>query len=272
LATHCHNREGLAGVKLHSTPGVRGVVRRLIIRARVKFGLISLTAEQAVIVRAFIQCALSRKVPNPQRASIILVETGIVESGLRILANPNVPESENIPHAGEGSDHASVGPLQQQVPMWGTAADCMNPYTSAGKFLDHLTSFDWQSLPTGTAAQDVQVSAFPDRYQAQEQLATAIVNQLWAQPAPIPTPIVSEDEVAYIVQVNPAELAKAKLPGPVIVITDGLRIMHVVHTEDTLAFQAVGVKYDPSKPISLDQYYALGGPRPAKVDDPAAAI
>jgi hypothetical protein len=81
--------------------------------------------------------------------------------------------------------------------------------------------------------------------------------------SPTPTPILLEDEVAYIVQVNPTELAKAKVTGPLIVITDGLRIMHVVHTEDVEAFEAVGVKYNPAKPISLDQYYALGGPRPA---------
>jgi hypothetical protein len=113
------------------------------------------------------------------RAGVIVIETAIVESGIRIFANPNVPGSMAIPHEGVGTDHASVGVLQQQVPMWGNVRDCMDPATSTRKFLDRLVQFNWQSMRTGDAAQRVQVSAYPDRYQQQEQWAIQIVNALW---------------------------------------------------------------------------------------------
>lgn len=115
----------------------------------------------------------------PERAAVIVIETALVESEIQVLANPNVPESMSIPHDGVGYDHASVGPLQQQVPMWGTAHDCMDPAISTRKFLDRLVRFDWASIPTGEAAQRVQVSAFPDRYQQREAEAIQIVNSLW---------------------------------------------------------------------------------------------
>lgn len=140
---------------------------------------VNLTAGQAAIVRATIARVIAREKGDPKRAATICVETEIVESGIRILANPNVPESMAIAHEGVGEDHLSVGPYQQQVPMWGTARDCMDPAASTNKFLDHLLGFNWRPLPTGVAAQDVQVSAFPDRYQAQEALATQILIQLW---------------------------------------------------------------------------------------------
>lgn len=120
----------------------------------------------------------------PQRAAVIAIETGLVESTLHVYANSNVPDSLSIPNEGVGSDHASVGIFQQQVPSWGTTADCMDPAKSCGKFLDRLVAFDWQSMPTGQAAQTVQVSAFPDRYQQQEGWATQIVNDLWASTSP----------------------------------------------------------------------------------------
>lgn len=121
----------------------------------------------------------------PERAAVIVIETALVESSIRVLANPNVPSSMSIPHDGLGTDHASVGPLQQQVPMWGTARDCMDPATSTRKFLDRLVRFDWAGMPTGEAAQRVQVSAFPDRYQQREAEAIQIVNQLWGEDMPL---------------------------------------------------------------------------------------
>lgn len=115
----------------------------------------------------------------PERAAVIVIETALVESNILVWANWNVPESLNIPHDATGNDHASVGPLQQQVPMWGTARDCMDPARSTRKFLDRLVRFNWQSMSTGEAAQRVQVSAYPDRYQQRESEAIQIVNALW---------------------------------------------------------------------------------------------
>src|SRR4051812_29504068 len=42
-----------------------------------------------------------------------LFEAGLDESSFRNLANPNVPSSLSIPNDGQGSDHNSVGYLQQ---------------------------------------------------------------------------------------------------------------------------------------------------------------
>jgi hypothetical protein len=143
-----------------------------------------LTAAQRDHARVMIGTVYAQQFP--QRAAVIVMETALVESGIQIYANPNVPESMAIPHEAVGSDHASVGILQQQVPYWGTAADCMDPATSTVKFLfggtggsAGLNDFDWQHMTTGEAAQAVQVSAYPDRYQLQEQTATQIVEALW---------------------------------------------------------------------------------------------
>ncbi|QCW22021.1 tape measure protein [Gordonia phage Yakult] len=96
-------------------------------------------------------------------AGTIVAATGLVESGMRILANPNVPESMKLPHNGEGTDHDSVGPLQQRN-SWGPAAVRMDAFKSAGLFFDRLKQFNWQSMAPGDAAQKVQVSAYPGKY------------------------------------------------------------------------------------------------------------
>ncbi|QOP64387.1 tape measure protein [Gordonia phage Orla] len=96
-------------------------------------------------------------------AGVILAATGLVESGMRILANPAVPESMNLPHNGTGNDHDSVGPLQQRN-SWGPASVRMDAFKSAGLFLDKLVKFNWQGMPPGDAAQKVQVSAYPGKY------------------------------------------------------------------------------------------------------------
>ena len=158
-----------------------------------------LTAAQVSHAAAMV--AEVRRRGLPQRAAVVVIETALVESNLRIYANGNIPASMAIPHEAVGYDHASVGPLQQQVPSWGTALDCMDPAKACAKFLDgagnnpgllhlpqyrmayvgHGTATSWTQLPTGSAAQAVQVSAFPDRYQQQEARATQIVAALWSQ-------------------------------------------------------------------------------------------
>lgn len=107
------------------------------------------------------------------------------ESGLWIYANSGIPESLQLPHEQVGNDHASVGLFQQQVPMWGSVADCMDTAKSTGKFVNGLigrglihyssTPRPWQRI------QAVQNSATPDgsnykRYQAR---AYAFVVRYW---------------------------------------------------------------------------------------------
>jgi hypothetical protein len=104
----------------------------------------------------------------------------LAESELEMYANSNVPESLSINHDKVGSDHNSVGLFQQQVGIWGSAGDLMNPAGSAKKFYDALSK-----APAGsreTRAQAVQKSAFSDgrNYAARlgqaDQLYAAVVD------------------------------------------------------------------------------------------------
>ncbi|QQB83786.1 tape measure protein [Corynebacterium amycolatum] len=95
------------------------------------------------------------------------VATAMVESGdpMKMYANDRVPESKQYRHDAVGSDHDSVGLFQQRDNgAWGTVAQRMDPYESAGMFFRELVKFDWRSMDPGAAAQKVQRSAFPDRY------------------------------------------------------------------------------------------------------------
>jgi cell wall-associated NlpC family hydrolase len=119
------------------------------------------------------------------QAALIALITGLAESGLRVLNNPNDPAGNSYPSQGIGSDHASLGIFQQQ-PWWGTAAARMEPVASTNIFLDHLLAIpNWQTAPPWQAAQQVQASAFADgsNYHAQMDLATTILNAVKADTA-----------------------------------------------------------------------------------------
>lgn len=103
--------------------------------------------------------------------------TALVETGLRNLANPAVPASLAFPHDGLGHDHDSIGLFQQRQAGWGTVAQRMNPFASAGMFFDRLKAFNWRAMDPGAAAQRVQVSAFPGRYSGQMGRASGLVAQ-----------------------------------------------------------------------------------------------
>ena len=109
----------------------------------------------------------------------------LTESGLQNYANSNVPESLNIKHDNIGSDHASVGIFQQQVGIWGSAQELMDPATSAAKFYDALHKIPLQArnnMSSWQLAQSVQHSAFPDgsnykaKYNDEQDLAKAVQN------------------------------------------------------------------------------------------------
>lgn len=106
--------------------------------------------------------------------------TGLVESGIRILANNSVPESLSFPNEGVGADHDSVGIFQQRDNgAWGTLAERMNAQASAGMFLNGMLRLgDWKSRPRGESCQAVQGSAVPDAYAAREGDAVALVQRL----------------------------------------------------------------------------------------------
>ncbi|AYQ99975.1 lysin A [Mycobacterium phage Nebkiss] len=105
------------------------------------------------------------------RGIVIAFATVFVESNWKNYANSKVPESLALPHDAVGSDGKSVGLFQQQVVWgngwwWGDAATCMDPYKSAVLFFQRLKKLDYNntSRSPGSYAQDVQKSAFPDRY------------------------------------------------------------------------------------------------------------
>ncbi len=119
------------------------------------------------------------------KAALIALMTGLTESGLRVLTNPNDPAGNAYAHDGVGGDHDSLGIFQQR-PNWGTAAQRMEPVASTNIFLDRLLSLPhWQAASPWQAAQSVQASAFSDgsNYHAQWDLAVSILNTVKADSA-----------------------------------------------------------------------------------------
>lgn len=119
------------------------------------------------------------------QAALIALMTGLTESGLRRLTNPNDPAGNSFANDGVGSDHDSLGIFQQR-PSWGTAAQRMEPVASTNLFLDRLLSLPgWRAAPPWQTAQSVQVSAFADgsNYRAQLDRAVGILNAVKADSA-----------------------------------------------------------------------------------------
>ncbi|SKT44866.1 N-acetylmuramoyl-L-alanine amidase [Mycobacteroides abscessus] len=110
-----------------------------------------------------------------------------VETGFVMYANSKVPESLTIPHDQVGSDGFSVGLFQQQVVQgangqwwWGDCATCMNPTLSAGLFFDRLAKLPYNDpgRSPGSFAQQIQQSAFPDRYDQHFAASVDLYNRL----------------------------------------------------------------------------------------------
>lgn len=113
-------------------------------------------------------------------AAVIALMTGLAESGLRVLANPNDPDGATYAHDGVGSDHDSLGIFQQRPP-WGPAGARMDPTASTNLFLDRLLAQrNWQRRLPWEVAQAVQASAFADgsNYRAQLPLARRIADRV----------------------------------------------------------------------------------------------
>lgn len=110
-----------------------------------------------------------------ERDILTALSVAWVESKLKNYANSNVPESLGITHDAVGSDHDSVGVFQQRVMYWGKPSDLMNLNSAANKFFDALAALGSRtSMSIGQAAQAVQKSAFPDRYDEQLPIAREI--------------------------------------------------------------------------------------------------
>lgn len=155
----------------------------------------TLTSGQVSVARIYI--AVGRLLGVPRDGQIIAIMMALQESGLRVLANPNVPASLSMRHDGVGSDHDSLGTAQQRPAAgWGTIEQLMDPSYNARAFYggpsgpNHgspaglLDIRDWESTDKGQAAQAVQASAFPELYARWELKATAIVEALAGGTAP----------------------------------------------------------------------------------------
>lgn len=133
---------------------------------------------------------LRHPVITPRGIQIALA-TVYVESDFVMYANPNNPESEGFPHEAESYDADSVGLFQQRIEWWGTTAEEMDPAMSAAMFFHHLVALDDDyndpNVSPGTFAQDVQGSAYPDRYDQRFGDAVSLYNRLTTGGAPVTT-------------------------------------------------------------------------------------
>ncbi|GDY33132.1 C40 family peptidase [Gandjariella thermophila] len=101
----------------------------------------------------------------PPLAWQVALQAAMTESGLR-----------NVPYG----DRDSLGLFQMRPSQnWGSAAQILDPRYEVNKFYDVLTSVpDWQQQRPGDTAQDVERSAFPDRYHQWEALAAYLVSDV----------------------------------------------------------------------------------------------
>jgi len=106
----------------------------------------------------------------PPRAWEIAVATSLQESNLK-----------NLGHLGAANDHDSLGLFQQRPSSgWGTPSQVQDPTYASTAFYHRLVQVPgWDSLPLTTAAQKVQVSAYPDRYATHEQQAADMIDALY---------------------------------------------------------------------------------------------
>ena len=126
------------------------------------------------------------------RGVVIALMAALTESHLRMLSNTSAyPESGDYPNDGNGSDHDSLGLFQMRPATgWGTVAELMDPTYQAHAFYggpegpNHpsprglLDIPGWEQMDPGEAAQAVEVSAYPDRYQNYQPVAETILATL----------------------------------------------------------------------------------------------
>lgn len=126
------------------------------------------------------------------RAGItVALAAALTESSLQQLANPAYPDSFDYPNDGWGWDHDSLGLFQMRPASgWGSVQQLMDPTFEARAFFGGPTGPNypsprglldipgWQQMDPGEAAQSVEVSAYPDRYQNYVPVAETILNAL----------------------------------------------------------------------------------------------
>jgi hypothetical protein len=100
----------------------------------------------------------------PENGIIIALAAAIHETGMRNLANPNVPASLTVAHDGLAVDHQAVGILAQD-PESDAPSELMSPAVAAEKFFTRMRGVSgWEAMPPQQVAGIVARSAFPDAY------------------------------------------------------------------------------------------------------------
>lgn len=128
-----------------------------------------LNDEQRANVAMIIQIGKERQLPP--LAWQIAIQAGMTESGLRNL---------------NYGDRDSLGMFQMRPSMgWGTPAQVVDPNYSIRKFYDVLDKVpNWEQQRPGESAQDVERSAFPDRYHKWEPMAAHLIGNVGLVPDP----------------------------------------------------------------------------------------
>ncbi|MBQ1011640.1 hypothetical protein KBX53_11880 [Micromonospora sp. M51] len=138
--------------------------------------------DQAQMDNAKVIVDVGLEMKMPRRALVVALATAMQESNLYNLASDVLPESAQYPNQGSGSDHDSVGLFQQRPSSgWGTVAQLMRPSYAARAFYSALNEIPgWQDMSVTSAAQAVQISAYPDAYAQHEDRATTVAAALTA--------------------------------------------------------------------------------------------
>ena len=134
-----------------------------------------------------------------EKGICIAISTGLVETNLTMYCNPADVGSCDYPHDAVGHDYDSSGVFQQRPQWWGTVYDRMHVEPSAGMFYAELVKHDYNSdaHTPGWYAQQVQQSAFPDRYDERYSEACDIYARLTGQDDTGGLPLVGEKVLEY---------------------------------------------------------------------------
>ncbi len=106
-------------------------------------------------------CTVARDLGASPKVLLAAYEAAIVESGVH-----------SLPYG----DRDSIG-LFQQRDSWGSYAQRMNPEWASRQFLVKAIRQNESWMSAGQLAQDVQVSAFPDRYDQVRSQAMSLIGQ-----------------------------------------------------------------------------------------------
>lgn len=158
---------------------------------------VTVTLGRTQLEHAAVIIAVGASEHIPANGQLIALMASYTESKFMNLANPNAPGSTSRPNDGTGSDHDSVGLFQlRPIAGWGAVANLMDPTWASRAFYggpagpNHglprglLDISDWASLDPGTAAQTVEVSAYPDRYAVNAPVAQKVFSALTGLPLP----------------------------------------------------------------------------------------